>query len=161
MKIEKIPLNKENLIKIKKIDDLYFTEDITDLNWYLERYTTKHTAYVIKDNQDNYQGYIIAVPIKKVLYKAITNGVLINDININPDMFVNKSKYHYIASFVILEKHRHKGLGLKLIKSIIKLVDKGYYCALVMSNEGDAISKKYMHLKKKINENISVYEIKL
>lgn len=126
MKIEKIYLTKDNLKKIKKIDDLYYKgENKTDLNWYLERFSSKHIGYVLLNGKSEYIGYIISVPVKKELYDALIGGVLVNDININPDMFINKSKYNYIVSFVILEEYRHMGLGVELIKNIINIVDKG------------------------------------
>ena len=80
--------------------------------------------------------------------------------DINPQMFVKKSKYFYIISFVILEEYRHKGLGIKLIKNIIKTIDKGKYIALTVSKEGEAIAKKFMKKKKQINDDIAVFEIK-
>ncbi len=160
MEFERVNLNKDILIEIKKIDDIFYKDDNTTLDWYLERYTDKHIGYLIKDN-GKIVGYIVSVPIKKVLYNALINGVLVNDININPDMFITRSRYNYIVSFVMLPEYRHKGLGTKLIKSIIKNVKRGYYCALAISKEGNALSGKFMKLKKKINEDISVYEIKL
>ena len=66
-----------------------------------------------------------------------------------------------IISFVLLPEYRHKGFGSELIKSILKNVRHGYYCSLAISKEGNTISKKYMKLKKIINDNINVYEIKL
>ena len=70
MKIEKIYLTKDNIIKIKEIDDTFYEgNNLNDLDWYLERYNDKHFAYVLLDDNDNYVGYIIAIPIKKVLYK--------------------------------------------------------------------------------------------
>lgn len=162
MKIEKIYLTKDNLTKIKNIDDLcYNEENKTDLNWYLERFTPNHIAYVILDENNNYIGYIIAVPIKKELYDAITNGVLINDLNINPAMFIASSKYNYIVSFVILEGYRHQGLGINLIKNIINIVEKGKYCALTISEDGEMIAKKFMHLKHQINDKTAVFEINI
>ena len=160
MTIEKIYLTKENLIKIKEIDDIFYRNDITPLEWYLERLTPKHTGYIIKDN-DKVVGYLVAVPIRKECYEAIIKGVIINDIYINPNMYVEKSKYHYIVSFVLLEEYRHKGIGTKLILQVIKKVEKGYYCALTISQEGAALSKKFMKRKKQLNDNVAVFEIKL
>ena len=160
MQIEKIYLNKDNLIKIKQIDDEFFKEDITPLDWYIERYTSKHTGYIIKDN-DKIIGYLVAVPIKKEAYNAIINGVIINDIHLNPDMFVEKSRYHYIIAFVLLDEYRHKGLGTSLIKSVIKHVEKGKYCTLTVSKEGASLSKKFMKLKQQLNDEVAVFEIKL
>lgn len=160
MKFEKVKLTKENIKEIKKIDDIFYQDDDLDLNWYLDRYTEKHMGYLIKDN-NKVVGYLVSVPIKKVFYKALISGVLINDTNVNPDMFVTHSKYNYIISFVLLPDYRHKGIGSELIKSVIKSVNHGYYCSLAISKEGNALSRKFMKLKKHINDNISVYEIKI
>ncbi len=160
MEFEKVNLTKDVLIEIKKVDDIFYKDENLTLDWYLERYTDKHIGYLIKD-KEKIVGYIVAAPIKKVLYNALVKGVLINDTDINPDMFINKSRYNYIVSFVLLPDYRHNGIGTKLIKSIIKTVKKGYYCSLAISKEGNAISKKFMRVKKKINDEITVYEIKI
>lgn len=156
MEIEKICLTKENLKKIKKIDDIFYHEDVTTIDWYLERYTPKHTGYILKDGK-KIVGYLVAVPIKKEAYTAITKGVLVNDIYLNPDMYVEKSKYYYIVSFVLLEEYRHKGYGTRLVLSVIRKAEKGHYCALTISKEGAALSKKFMKLKKQVNDNVAVF----
>ena len=161
MKIEKINLTKDNLLKIKEIDDLFYRDDSTTIEWYLERYTPNHIGYVLKDENDNFCGYIVSVPVKKELYDAITNGVLVNDININPKMYIESSNYNYIVSFVLLEEYRHQGLGTKIIESISNSMAKGKYCALTISKEGNNIAKKFMNLKMQINDDISVYEIEI
>ena len=56
-------------------------------------------------------GYLISVPIKQALYEALINGVFINDLYINPQMFIEKSHYNYIVSCVILKEYRNKGYG--------------------------------------------------
>ncbi len=160
MKIDKIRLTEENIKIIKEIDDTFYHDEATTIEWYLERYTSKHNGYLIKNN-DKVVGYLVAVPIKKEAYDAITNGVIVNDIYLNPKMYIEKSKYHYIVSFVLLENYRNQGIGTNLILSIIKNVDKGRYCALTISKEGAAVSQKFMKLKKQINDDVAVFEIKL
>ncbi len=162
MKIEKVYLTKENLIKIKKINDLcYSNENKIDINWYLDRFTANHIAYILLDTNNNYIGYIITVPIKKELYDAITNGVLISDLNINPRMFVDSSKYNYIVSLVILDEYRHQAFDINLITNIINIVEKGKYCALTTTSDGAYIAKKFMHLIKQIDETTAIFEVKI
>ena len=92
MHIEEVKLTKENLIKIKEIDNTFYTKESINLDWYLERYNKNHSAILLLDG-DKVVGYIISVPIKKELYDTIINGVIINDLQINPQMFINKSEY--------------------------------------------------------------------
>lgn len=87
MKIKKINLTKANLLKIQDLDDLFYTDAITGIKWYLERYSKNHFAYVLVDENEKYYGYVMALPIKKELYDAITNGVITNDLYINPKIF--------------------------------------------------------------------------
>ena len=75
MHIEEVKLTKENLIKIKEIDNTFYTKENISLDWYLERYTEKHSAILLLD-KDEIVGYIISVPIKKELYDTIINGVI-------------------------------------------------------------------------------------
>jgi len=96
------------------------------------------------------------VPIKKELYNAIVNGVLINDLYINPNMIVNKSKYQYIVSSVILDDYRHKGFGKEMMKELLKN-GKGFYCALTITENGYNLAKKFMELKLKINDDANVF----
>ena len=159
MKVEKVNLTKDNLLIIKNIDETFYKSNL-DINWYLERYTNKHIGYLLYDN-DKVIGYIVSVPIKKELYDTITNGVLLNDININPSMFVEKSYYHYIVSIVILEEYRHKGYAHLLFKEMLKHQKDGLYCALTITKEGDILASKYMHLIKEINKDVKIYELKV
>ena len=120
MKVEKISLTKDNLLKIKSIDETFYKSNL-DIDWYLERYTNKHNGYILYDN-DKAVGYNVSVPIKKELYDALINGVLLNDININPNMFIEDSYYNYIVSIVILEEYRHQGMGNLLLEITQKKV---------------------------------------
>ncbi len=159
MRVEKISLTKDNLLKIKSIDETFYKSNL-DIDWYLERYTNKHNGYILYDN-DKAVGYIVSVPIKKEFYDALINGVLLNDININPNMFIEDSYYNYIVSIVILEEYRHQGMGNLLLETLINNAKKGLYCALTISKEGSILANKYMNLKLKINNEVSVYELKV
>jgi len=155
IRIENVNLTKDNLIKIKQIDNLFYKEDILTLDWYLERYNENHNGILLLDNNECV-GYLVAIPIKKELYKTITNGVLVNDLYINPNMIVNKSKYYYIVSSVILDDYRHKGYGKEMMKELLKS-KKGIYCALTITEDGYNLAKKFMKLKLKINNNTNVF----
>lgn len=157
MKIEKVNLTEENLLKIQDIDDLFYTNAITGINWYLKRYNEHHTAYVLVDKKDNFCGYVVAVPIKKELYDAIINGVITNDIHINPKMFVNKSKYYYLYSIVLLEKYRYRGWGTKLLNKLLEEIKDKKYCVLTVSKDGYNIMNKCMDIKIKIDDSIFVF----
>lgn len=89
MQIIEDKLTKDNLLKIKKIDDKFYNSPITNIDWYLERYTKNHKGIFLLDNE-KVVGYLISVPIKQALYEALINGVFINDLYINPQMFIEK-----------------------------------------------------------------------
>lgn len=157
MKIEKIYLTKENLLKIEKIDDSFYKNAITGIDWYLERYNEKHYAYCLVDEEE-IVGYIVSVPIKKELYDAIINGVLVNDLHINPAMYLNESKYNYIVSCVIKEEYRYKNYGKLLMEKVLDNLNNCYACCLTISKDGYKLANKYMKLKMKLNDNVSVFE---
>ena len=155
IKIKKVSLTKENLLKIKKVDDSFYKEDLLTLEWYIERYNENHNGFLLMDD-DCCVGYLVSVPIKKELYKAIINGVLINDLYINPNMIVNKSKYQYIVSSVILDNYKHKGYGKEMMKELLKN-EKKVFCALTITKNGYNLAKKFMNLKLKINDDTNVF----
>lgn len=157
MKLEKIFLNKENLIKISEIDKEFYKDDTLNIEWYLERYNDKHYAYCLIDN-DNIVGYIVSVPVKKELYDAIINGVLVNDFQINPDMFINESNYHYIISYLLKEEYRYKKYGHILLKAALKDLEDKQACCLTITKAGYSLASKYMKLEKKLNEEIAVFK---
>ena len=155
MKIEKVFLTKENLLKIEKIDDEIFTNAITGIEWYLERYNKNHYAYCLTFEEE-IVGYIISVPIKKELYDAIVNGVLLNDLHINPNMFLNQSNYNYVVSCVIKEEYRYKNYGKLLMENLLKDL-KGNICCLTISKPGYNLASKYLDLKLKLNDDVFVF----
>lgn len=160
MEIKKVNLTKGNLLKIKDIDDLFYKNAIPGIDWYLERYNNNHTAFFLLDESENICGYMVAVPVKKELYNTIINGVITNDLYINPQMYVKESKYYYIVSSVILEEYRGKGYGSKLMEKLLQEINDKTYCALTISTDGYNLAKKYMNIKLKINENIFIFEKK-
>lgn len=160
MRVEKINLTKEKLLKIKKIDDSFYINDKLNIDWYTERYKEFHNGYLLINEKEEAVGYIIVVPVKKELYDAIISGVLVNDIHINPNMFIERSNYHYLSSFVLKKEYRHQNYGLLLINELAKDV-KGNICCLAVSEDGNHKAEEYMNLKEKLNDKVSVFEIKI
>ena len=155
MKIEEVNLTKDNLIKIEEIDNTFYKNDITGIDWYLQRYNENHKAVLLFDN-DKCVGYCVYVPIKKELYEALVNGVLINDVNINPKMYINESEYNYVVSSVILKEYRGKGYATLMIERLLKN-KTGKFVALTISNDGYKLASKFMYFKFKISNEINVF----
>ena len=109
----------------------------------------------MNDNSDLI-GYIVSVPIKKELYEAITNGVILNDLHINPTMFQKESDYHYIVSCVILEEYRYQNYGPKLMETLLSSLN-GRACCLTISKDGYRLASKYLNLKETLNDSVSVF----
>lgn len=156
IKIEKVFLTEENLLKIEKIDRKFYINAIPNIQSYFNIYKCYHSAYLLVNNEDMVVGYIVLVPIKKELYDAIINGVILNDIDINPKMFIEKSDYNYLVSCLIEEKYRNKGYGKKLMDIAIKDIKGNIFC-LAITKEGFALASKYHELKEKLNENVSIF----
>ncbi len=157
MRIEKVNLTKENLIKIQKIDKLFYKNNILDLNWYLKRYNEKHSAFFLTDDNGETVGYLVSVPIKKELYDAIVNGIMVNDLYVNPRMFVNRSSYNYVVSCVLLKEYQRRGYGSKMINELFNDAKKGKYVALTITNDGYYLAKKFMEHEKIIDDKTNVF----
>ncbi len=154
MEIKKVKLTKDNLCKIKEVDDTFYKSDNLNLDWYLERYEDKDGTVLLLD-EDKCVGYIVSVPIRKELYDAITNGVIVNDVQVSPKMFINNSLYYYVVSCVVLNDYKSHGYGSKMLEMI--LCEKKRYCALTVSDGGYHLAKKYMDFKMNVYENINVF----
>lgn len=152
IKITKESLTKETLIKIKKIDDLFYND--IKIEWYLARYHNFNYGYLVYD-EDKFVGYLIAVPITKALWQALTSGVLINDYDINPKMFIKNSKYYYIVSCNIKPNYRKSGLGSKLMTTLLS-ENKGRFVALTITEDGFKLANKYMILKSSLNSMVNI-----
>ena len=156
MEIIEQKLTKENLLKIKEIDDTFYKDTVVDFEWYLDRYNENHKGIFLQDGE-KIVGYLVAVPIKKELYDTIINGVITGDISINPNMFITSSNYYYIVSSVILEKYRHQGYGTLMMEKLFQNT-KGKFCVLTISDKGYHLAQKFLDLKMKINDKVSVFE---
>ena len=156
IEIKEVKLNKENLIKIKEIDNIFYNEDILTLDWYLERYNENHKGILLFDN-DKCVGYLVSVPVRKELYDTIINGVITNDLYINPNMFITESKYNYIISIVLLENYKNEGYGSKMLNKLFNNVN-GCFCALTITEDGYKLANNYMDLIMSINSKVSVFK---
>ena len=156
MEIIEKKLTKENLLKIKEIDDTFYKDTMIDFDWYLERYKEIYQGIFLQDGK-KIVGYLVTVPIKKELYETITNGVIMGDTNINPSMFIASSNYYYIVSCVILEEYRHQGYGTLMMEKLFQNAN-GKFCALTISTKGYYLAQKFLNLKMKINDRVSVFE---
>ncbi len=156
MKIIERKLIKSNLLKIQKIDKEFYNDDSLNIEWYLRRYNEKQKGIFLLDNE-KIVGYLVCVPIKKELYDAIINGVLLNDLHINPKMFVEKSNYNYIVSIVIRKDYQQKGNGSLMMKKLFENA-KGKYCALTISDEGYYLAQKFLNLIVRISDKVNVFE---
>ena len=156
MKIKQHIMTEEILKIILQIDKTFYTDFDYDLDWYKERYLGKNLAYLLYD-KNTCVGYVVCVGVRSNLYRAFKNGVLRGDYDINPNMFVENSKYNYLSSIVILEKYRQKGYGKKLLKTVFENVIGNIVC-LTISDEGFNLVHKNMKQLHKIDEKTYVFE---
>ena len=64
-------------------------------------------------------GYLTSLPARKELYDAILNGVLIDDMGVNPDMFLQESEYRYFESLVLKTEYRGRNISRRLLDACI------------------------------------------
>lgn len=155
LQIVKKHLNHKVLRQIEKIDDTFYTEDITGDKWYYDRYKPYHFAYFLLDD-NKIVGYTSAVPIKKELYDALLNKVMTCDVEINPDMFVEDSDYIYWSSALLKDEYRGHGYGSKLTDMMMKDCEGKHICCLTVSPEGKRLAEKYLPNEEQINEDVFV-----
>ena len=157
MEIKTVPLTKEILQEIEKIDDTFYENDITGIKWYTDRYKSNHEAVVLLD-QGRIVGYIIAVPVKKDLFDALASGCILNDVNINPKMFVKTSEYYYLSSIVLLDPYRNKGYGRKMTNVLFKKYKDKSLVALVVSEVGYNLLNRYATRTSKLPQTKFVFQ---
>ena len=160
MKIKKVKLSKENLKIIKDIDEIFYKDDRLTLKWYLERYNENHDGILLINEENINVGYLVCVPIKEELYNQFVSGMLSDDIEVDPKMFIKESKYNYIVSTVIFEKYRRKGYGTKMLEELMKYSDGKNYCAISVSPEGYKLLRKKLDVIKKVTDKVCVFEKK-
>jgi Acetyltransferase (GNAT) family. len=155
MKIEEVNLTKEILHEIKKLDDLFYGEDEFGIDWYLSKYTDRNKGFVLFNDDSEIVGYGIPAPIKKEYYDALYNGVIISDLYVNSNMYLESSDYYYISSMVIKEEYRNLGFGERLAKLMI--ADGKKNVALTVSKKGAHIISKYMKHHLKVNDFTNIF----
>ena len=150
-----VSLTRETLEEIRKID-LEFYPNIGLIDWYLSRYKPWHSAFVAMDDKKMI-GYFVAMPVRKELYDAILNGVLVDDLGVNPDMYLKESPYYYAVSIVIREAYRGRNISRQLFDMYFSKYPDKKTCLLAVSNGGCRLAEHYFSLVKKLSENVAVF----
>ena len=153
--IREVSLTREILEEIREID-LEFYPNIGPIGWYLSRYKPWHSAFAAMDG-GKMIGYFVAVPVRKALYDAILNGVLVDDLGVSPDMYLKESEYYYAVSVVIRKEYRGRNIGRQLFDAYFSKHPDKKTCLLAISREGYRLAGHYFSLVKDISENIGVF----
>ena len=150
-----VSLTREILEEIRRID-LEFYPNIGPIDWYLSRYKPWHSAFVAMDGEKMI-GYFVAVPVRKELYDAILNGVLVDDLGISPDMYLKESEYYYAVSIVIQEAYRGRNISRKLFDAYFSKYPDKKTCALAISRSGRRLGEHYFSLVRELPGNVCVF----
>ena len=75
-------------------------------------------------------------------------------------MYLNESEYNYIVSCVIKKEYRYKNYGKLLMETVLSDLNNRYVCCLTISKDGYKLANKYLKLKMKLNDDVSVFEKK-
>ncbi len=102
-------------------------------------------------------GYFVAVPVRKELYDAILNGVMVDDLGINPDMYLQESEYYYAVSIVIQETYRGRNISMQLLDAYFSKCPDKKTCLLAVSKSGHHLAEHYFSLVKDLSENVAVF----
>ena len=152
--VKELSLTRETLEEIRKIDLEFYPNIMID--WYLSRYKPWHSAFVAMDNEKMI-GYFVAVPVRKELYDTILNGVLIDDLGINPEMYLKESEYYYAVSVVIQKAYRGRNISRQLLDSYFSRYPDKKTCLLAVSRSGCHLAEHYFSLVKDISENVGIF----
>ena len=153
--IKEVSMTKEVLEQIREID-LQVYPNIGSIDWYLARYKPWHTALAAMDNGE-IVGYIASLPARKELYDAILNGVLIDDLGINPDMFLKDSAYCYAGSVVLKTAYRGGNISRRLLDSFMERHRDKKVFLIAVSKEGRHLAEHYFSLAKELPGGIGVF----
>ena len=155
MTVREVSLTKEILEEIRKIDlELY--PNIGPIDWYLSRYKPWHSAFAAMDD-GKMVGYFVAVPVRKELYDAILNGVLVDDLGVSPDMYLKESEYYYAVSVVIQEAYRGRNISRQMLDAYFSRHPDIKTCLLAVSSAGYRLAGHYFCLVKDISGNNGVF----
>ena len=97
------------------------------------------------------------MPVRKELYDAIVNGVLVDDLGINPEMYLKESAYYYAGSMVIRKEYRGRHISRRLFDRFFSKNADKKICALTVSKAGYHLASHYFTLAKQISENVGVF----
>ena len=140
--------------------DLTFYPNIGPIDWYLVRYKPWHTAFAATDGE-RIVGYLAALPARKELYDAILNGVLIDDLGINPEMFLKESAYYYAGSVLLRREYRGRGIGRQLLNAFIDKYGSNKICLIAVSEGGRRLAERYFTLVKSVSGGIGIFASKV
>ena len=153
--IKEVSMTKEVLERIREID-LEVYPNIGPIDWYLARYKPRNTAFAAMVGGE-IVGYIASLPARKELYDAITSGVLIDDLGINPDMFVKDSAYCYIGSAVLEPAYRGRNIGRRLLDAFVETHGDKRVCLIAVSKAGRHLAEHYFTLAKELPGGMGVF----
>ena len=153
--VKEVSLTRETLEEIRKID-LEFYPNIGLIDWYLSRYKPWHSAFVAMDDEKMI-GYFVAMPVRKELYDAILNGVLVDDLGVNPNMYLKESEYYYAVSIVIRKAYRGRNISRQMLDMYFSRFPDKKTCLLAVSRDGYRLAEHYFSLVKEISETVGVF----
>ena len=153
--IKEVSMTKEVLEQIRQID-LAVYPNIGPIDWYLARYKPWHTAFAAMAGGE-IVGYVASLPAKKELYDAIANGVLIDDLGINPDMFQEDSEYCYLGSVVLKPAYRGRNISRRLLDAFVETHRDKKVCMIAVSQAGRRLAEHYFSLAKELPGGIGIF----
>ena len=153
--VREVSLTRETLEEIRKID-LEFYPNIGPIDWYLSRYKPWHSVFAAMDDE-KMAGYFVAVPVRKELYDAVLSGVLVDDLGVNPEMYLEESEYFYAVSVVVQKAYRGRNLSRQLLDAYFSKYPDKKTCLLAVSRNGYRLAGHYFSLVKDLPGNIGVF----
>ena len=153
--VKEVSLTRETLEEIREID-LEVYPNIGSIDWYLARYKPWHSAFAAMDD-GRMIGYFVAVPVRKELYNAILNGVLVDDLGVNPNMFLKESEYYYAVSIVIRKAYRGRNISRQMLDMYFSRLPDKKTCLLAVSRNGYRLAGHYFTLVKDLSEHVGVF----
>ena len=155
LSFKEVSLTRETLEEIREIDREFYP-NIGSIDWYLSRYKPWHFAFAAMDD-GRMIGYFVAVPVRKELYDAILDGVLVDDLGVNPNMFLKESEYYYAVSIVIRKAYRGRNISRQILDIYFSKHPDKKTCLLAVSRHGYRLAGHYFSLVKDLSEDVGVF----
>ena len=152
--IKRVKLTKDVLKEIRRIDTEFYPN--ISFDWYLSRYKPYHSAFVA-ESDGKIVGYVGAFPVRKELYDAVLNGVLVDDLCINPAMYLEESAYYYAGSFAIQKAYQKQGIGIQLVGALLEAYQDKKICVLTVTKEGYTLAERFFLHAQHVSENVDVF----